>query len=209
MNLVILIIILQKNIMHDLTDKYWNNRYMNDDFAWDLGDISRPLKAYIEQLYDKDLKILIPGAGNSYEAEFLFNKGFKNVFVLDFAESPLQNIKKRIPDFPANQLVKRDFFEHQGQYDLIIEQTFFCAINPSLRQHYVSHMNALLQPNGKLVGLLFDDVLNADKPPFGGNKKEYQALFSPAFDIEIMETAYNSIKPREGRELFVIMRPKS
>ena len=194
--------------MHDLTDKYWNNRYLNDDFAWDLGDISTPLKVYIEQLNNKNLKILIPGAGNSYEAEFLFNKGFKNVFVLDFAKAPLQNIKKRIPDFPSNQLIQQDFFEHQGQYDLIIEQTFFCAINPSLRQQYAEHIKALLKPNGKLVGLLFNDVLNTDKPPFGGNRNEYQTLFAPLFDITLMETAHNSIKPREGRELFVMMQPK-
>ena len=96
--------------MHDLTDKYWNHRYLTDDFAWDLGDVSAPLKAYIEQLDNKDLKILIPGAGNSYEAEFLFRKGFKNVFVLDFAEAPLQNIKKRIPEFPSHQLIHQDFF---------------------------------------------------------------------------------------------------
>ena len=194
--------------MHDLTDKYWNHRYLNDDFAWDLGDVSAPLKAYIEQLDNKDLKILIPGAGNSYEAEFLFRKGFKNVFVLDFAEAPLQNIKKRIPEFPSHQLIHQDFFKHQGQYDLIIEQTFFCAINPSLRKQYVEHMKALLNPTGKLVGLLFNDVLHTDKPPFGGNIAEYQALFSSIFDIKLMQTAYNSIKPREGRELFVMMQPR-
>ena len=194
--------------MHDLTQQYWNKRYVNDDFGWDLGEVSKPLKVYIEQLTNKDLTILIPGAGNSYEAEFLYNLGFKNVFVLDFAEEPLQNIKERMPQFPSTQLVQQDFFNHQGQYDLIIEQTFFCAINPSLRQQYVNHMKQLLKPNGKLVGLLFNDVLNTDKPPFGGNKEEYNALFSNLFNIKLMETAYNSIKPREGRELFVMIQNK-
>lgn len=194
--------------MHDLTQQYWNKRYVNDDFGWDLGEVSKPLKVYIEQLTNKDLTILIPGAGNSYEAEFLYNLGFKNVFVLDFAEEPLQNIKERMPQFPSTQLVQQDFFNHQGQYDLIIEQTFFCAINPSLRQQYVNHMKQLLKPNGKLVGLLFNDVLNIDKPPFGGNKEEYKALFSNLFNIKLMETAYNSIKPREGRELFVMIQNK-
>lgn len=194
--------------MHDLTEHYWNKRYVNDDFGWDLGEVSEPLKVYFEQLTNKDLRILIPGAGNSYEAEFLFNKGFKNVFVLDFAEAPLHNIKNRIPDFPSTQLIQQDFFEHKGQYDLIIEQTFFCAINPSLREQYANHMKQLLKPNGKLVGLLFNDVLNTDKPPFGGNTEEYIALFSTLFDVKLMETAYNSIKPREGRELFVMMQNK-
>ena len=70
----------------DLSDNYWNNLYLKNEFKWDLGAISSPLKTYIEQLNNKDLKILIPGAGNSYESEFLFSNGFKNVVVLDFAE---------------------------------------------------------------------------------------------------------------------------
>jgi hypothetical protein len=192
----------------DLSHNYWNNLYLKNEFKWDLGAISSPLKTYIEQLNNKDLKILIPGAGNSYEAEFLFSNGFKNVVVLDFAEEPLENIKKRLPNFPNQQLIKQNFFEHQGHYDLIIEQTFFCAINPSLRKQYAQHMKQLLKPEGKLVGLLFNDVLNIDKPPFGGNKQEYHDLFESLFQIITLETAYNSVKPREGRELFVIFKNK-
>lgn len=194
--------------MESLSDDFWNNRYKTNDFGWDIGDVSAPLKKYIEQLDNKELKILIPGAGNAYEAEFLFKLGFKNVHVLDFAEAPLQNIKKRLPDFPESQLIQQDFFAHNSQYDLIIEQTFFCAIDPALRSTYVQHMHELLVPNGKLVGLMFNDVLNTDKPPFGGNKDEYQKLFANTFDIKKMEPCYNSIKPREGRELFVMMQPK-
>lgn len=194
--------------MNDLTDKYWNNRYEINDFGWDLGEVSAPLKKYIEQLNNKDLKILIPGAGNAYEAELLYKLGFKNVYVLDFAEAPLQNIKKRLPDFPDSQLIQQDFFDHHGQYDLILEQTFFCAINPNLREKYVKHMKTLLKPYGKLVGLLFNDILNIDKPPFGGSKAEYEKLFPELFDIKKMEPCYNSIKPREGRELFIIFQNK-
>lgn len=190
--------------MEDLSSTYWNNRYLNDDFGWDLGSISPPIKSYIGKLTDKSVKILIPGAGNAYEAEYLFNNGFTNTFVLDFALEPLTNIKKRNPLFPENHLLQQDFFLHQASYDLIIEQTFFCAINPLLRKDYVSHMHQLLKPNGKLVGLLFDDILNTDKPPFGGTKKEYETLFSDKFNITILETAHNSVKPRLGRELFFV-----
>ncbi|MBI3518449.1 MAG: methyltransferase domain-containing protein [Bacteroidetes bacterium] len=195
--------------MNNLTDNYWNNRYETNDFGWDVGEVSLPLKTYIEQLHHKNLTILIPGAGNAYEAEFLFHKGFQDVNVLDFAETPLQNIKKRVPDFPENQLIHQDFFEHQGQYDLILEQTFFCALHPSLRARYVQHMYQLLKPNGKLVGVLFNDVLNDNKPPFGGNKQEYEDLFSSSFHIKIMEPCYNSIKPRQNRELFIMMQKQN
>lgn len=186
-----------------LSSEYWNTRYNENNFGWDTGDITTPLKTYFDQLTDKSLKILIPGAGNSYEAEYLFKNGFKNVFVLDFAEAPLKNIKTRCKDFPVSQLIQDDFFKHAGQYDLIIEQTFFCAIDPKLRVDYAKHMPALLKPKGKLVGLLFDTVFEKEGPPFSGNKEEYLKYFSPYFNFNTFDKCYNSIKPREGRELFI------
>ncbi len=186
-----------------LDKEYWNTRYKTDDFGWDAGEITTPLKNYFDLLTNKSLKILIPGGGNSYEAEYLFKKGFENVHVLDFAEEPLKNIKDRCKNFPTSHLIRDDFFNHKGQYDLIIEQTFFCSINPELRNAYAKHVHELLKPKGKLVGVLFNDVLNTDKPPFGGNKEEYLAYFIPYFNFKVFEPCYNSIKPREGRELFI------
>ncbi len=191
--------------MFDLNSSYWNTRYLNDDFVWDVGYCSTPLQNYIDQLINKDLKILIPGAGNSYEAEYLHKQGFKNVMVLDFAEAPLQNLKSRVPDFPQEHLIEQDFFKHAGQYDLILEQTFFCALSPELRKDYVKQMHSLLKPGGKLVGVLFNAPMNDDKPPFGGSIEEYQKLFDPLFRIDVLEPCYNSIKPREGKEAFVIL----
>ena len=185
-----------------LDSEYWNTRYKTDDFGWDAGEITAPLKSYFDQLTDKSIKILIPGAGNSYEAEYLFNIGFKSVHVLDFAHEPLRNIKERCKDFPTSQLIQDDFFIHKGQYDLIIEQTFFCAIQTDLRSAYAKHMFELLKPKGKLAGVLFNTDFE-DGPPFGGNKSEYLNYFFPYFNFRTFENCYNSIKPREGRELFI------
>jgi hypothetical protein len=189
--------------MDSLDKEYWNNRYQNNQFGWDLGTISPPLKTYIDQLENTSISILIPGAGNSYEAEYLFKAGFANTFLIDFAPLPLRNFKTRMPQVSDDHLICEDFFKHQGKYDLILEQTFFCAINPSLRKEYVDHAHELLKPGGKIVGLLFDDKLNTDTPPFGGNKAEYIELFSGTFQIKTMEACYNSIAPRAGRELFI------
>lgn len=127
---------------------------------------------------DKSIKILIPGAGNSYEAEYLFRNGFKNVLVADFAIYPLKNIKSRVPSFPDSQLLQIDFFDIKLNFDLIIERTFFCAIHPFLRDRYVLKTTELLEKDGLIIGLLFDDPLYEDHPPFGGNKKEYFTRFS-------------------------------
>jgi SAM-dependent methyltransferase len=186
-----------------LDASYWQSRYLEGQTGWDLGAPSTPLKEFIDQLTDKDLRILIPGAGNSYEAEYLFTKGFNNVFVVDFAAAPLAAFANRVPGFPESQLIQKDFFQLEGQFDLILEQTFFCAINPSLRSGYARHMHHLLKPGGTLAGLLFDCEMEKEGPPFGGNRAEYLAYFSPLFDLKRFESAQNSIAPRAGRELFM------
>ncbi|MDF1673587.1 MAG: methyltransferase domain-containing protein, partial [Vicingaceae bacterium] len=163
---------------------------------------------YVNQLSNKEIRILIPGCGYGYEAEYLFNNGFKNVFVLDYSEIALLEFKKRVPQFPKSNLIETDFFKHNKSYDLIIEQTFFCALNPNLRKDYVLHCSSLLNKNGKLIGLLFNDDLNETHPPFGGNKTEYELIFSTHFNLNIIDNCYNSIEPRKGKELFINLSKK-
>jgi thiopurine S-methyltransferase len=191
----------------DLSKKYWEEKYLINDTGWDLGYISTPIKEFIDQLSDKKLKILIPGAGNSFEAEYLLKQGY-NPTVLDIAKQPLRNLSSRFPSFPRKHLIQQDFFNHNSSYDLILEQTFFCALHPDLRNNYVKKMSQLLKKKGKLVGLLFDFELSEEGPPFGGSLKEYQNVFSAYFNIKILERCYNSIKPRFGRELFFIFEKK-
>ncbi|WOC39233.1 methyltransferase domain-containing protein [Polaribacter sp. HL-MS24] len=186
-----------------LSETFWNTKYKDQKTGWDLGVISPPLKAYFDQIENKELKILITGGGNSYEAEYLFSKGFENVFVLDISKIALENIKKRVPNFPTTQLLHANFFEIEDSFDLVIEQTFFCAIDPSLRLQYAQKMESILTPKGKIVGLLFEAVLNEDHPPFGGTKEEYLTYFQPYFQIVKMDPCYNSYPNRQGMELFV------
>ena len=190
--------------MTDLDNAYWSNRYQNKDTGWDTGAITPPLKAYIDQLKDKNTSILIPGCGNSYEAEYLLQQGFTHVTVIDISSALCVQLSQRLAAFTAKGLtiVCGDFFEHAGQYDLIIEQTFFCALSPFLRNDYAAKMPTLLKPGGKLVGLLFNKHFEGG-PPFGGDENEYRDLFSPFFNITFMEPCYNSIPPRAGGELFI------
>jgi len=189
---------------------YWSHRYTENNTGWDIGFPSTPIKEYIDQLDNKQLKILIPGAGNSYEAEYLFKKGFEQVHVLDIARAPLESFQKRVPNFPAKQMIEGNFFEHQIKYDLILEQTFFCSFPPtqSSRQLYAKKMYDLLKPQGKLVGLWFDMPLTGDmeKRPFGGDKEEYLGYLSPFFEVVIFDKCTNSIPPRSGSELFGIFK---
>lgn len=174
-----------------------------------MGYVSTPLKEYIDQITDKDLKVLIPGAGNAHEAEYMHLQGFRNVHVLDVSKEALNNFKGRVSDFPIANIVCGDFFTHEGNYDLILEQTFFCAIDPSDRKRYSDKIYNLLKENGKLAGVLFNHEFDKAGPPFGGTEKEYRKYFGSRFEYKVFETSYNSIKPRAGRELFMILVKKN
>lgn len=193
----------------DLNKNYWEGKWKDQLTGWDIGHISTPIKEYIDQLKNKDLRILIPGAGNSYEGEYLFRKGFKNIYLLDYSDIPFENLLKRCPEFPKDRLINQNFFEHTGTYDLILEQTFFSAIHPSNREAYVEKNNALLKKGGRLVGLLFAVDFGNPHPPYGGNALLYKKLFEPLFEIKVLEEAYNSIEPRQGSELFIIAEKTS
>ncbi len=188
--------------------KFWDRYYRDQDIPWDMGHVSPPLKAYIDQLENKAIRILIPGAGNGHEAEYLWQQGFHNIFILDISKLPLKNLQRRVPEIPQERFILQDFFEHRGSYDLILEQTFFCALSPSLREKYVRQMYRLLAAGGKLAGLLFTFPLNPDqeKPPFGGSLEEYQTLFARHFKDIRIETAYNSHPARSSQEAFFILR---
>jgi SAM-dependent methyltransferase len=193
----------------ELNKNNWNSRYKTKETGWDIGFVSPPLKEYIDQISDLSIKILIPGCGNAYEAEYLFKKGFKNIFIVDYSEIAISNLIKRIPDFPIFNTICDDFFNISGQYDLILEQTFFCAIDPTLRDNYVKKVSSLLKNDGKLVGLFFSLPMFSDHPPFGGSIEEYIKCFSKLFLIIKMERCYNSIKSRTNKELFFILKKKN
>lgn len=184
--------------------EYWNQRYRQKQTGWDIGHAAPALVEFAQHIANKNSAVLIPGCGNAYEAEALFTMGFHNITLLDIAPTLTEALRNRLKQTPI-KVVTGDFFTHEGQYDLILEQTFFCAIDPRRRSEYIKKMHELLTPGGLLVGLLFDRLFE-DGPPYGGSKTEYEMLLSPLFTIQKMESCYNSIAPRAGTELFFIAR---
>jgi SAM-dependent methyltransferase len=184
-----------------LDQTYWDNQYQANATGWDLGQISPPIKTYIDTIENKEAKILIPGCGNTYEAEYLVQQGFTNITVIDIAPTLVKNLKRKFANNNNITIVLGDFFQHHGKYDFIIEQTFFCALPPTMRQKYVWKMHQLLSDDGKLIGLLFNREFEIS-PPFGGNLKEYEQLFHKAFTFNAFSLAGNSIPARANSELF-------
>ncbi len=188
-----------------MNKNYWENRYLQGNTPWTLNRVSPPLIEYFETVVPpKHLKILIPGVGSSQEALYLFKLGYKNVFVLDISENAIVEFETKYPKFPKENIIQGNYFDHTDIYDLIVEQTFFCALPISIRKQYVVHTYNLLVNRGKLMGVLFQGKSVSESPPFRATKLEYNELFKEQFKISKLELCYNSIPPRQGSELFFI-----
>ena len=190
-------------MQQQLDQSFWNSRWENQQTGWDIGMASPAIATYMEQYPDKKAAILIPGCGNAHEANWLLENGFTHITLIDIAPKAVALLQQRYAKYPEVKVILGDFFEHTGKYDLIIEQTFFCAIDPSLREKYVAQSSALLKPGGKIIGVLFNTAFEKAGPPFGGNTNEYRALFENHFYIKTLENCHNSIKPRSNTEVFI------
>lgn len=186
-----------------LDQNYWNERWQKNETGWDVGYASPALTEYMAQYSNKNAAILIPGCGNAYEAEFLLANGFTDITLIDISAKALETLKGKFINETSVKVLCEDFFQHKGKYNLIIEQTFFCAIPPSRRKEYAKKTASLLNENGKIIGVLFDRTFEQNGPPFGGCPCEYKPIFEPHFVIKTMEKCYNSIPPRVDTEVFI------
>jgi len=188
-----------------LNEEYWNSRYLNHQTNWDIGFPSPAIVKWFEKQKNFNLKILVPGAGLGHEVIYAFNKGFNNIYYLDYAEDAIRSFKKRCPNFPEDHILIGDFFDLKltDYFDIIIEQTFFCAQHPSQRENYVNKTHKLLKPNGKLIGLLFETEFDKKGPPFGGGKNEYLNLFDKKFKPLKLSNTNLSIPQRKDAEIWI------
>lgn len=151
------------------------------------------------------------GAGYGYDA-VEFAKHGHEVYAVDFAPTPIKNIKKA----NANAAVKvktleMDIFQLAESYsdcfDAVVEYTCFCAIEPGRRPEYAELVNNILKPWGLFVAILFPtDKTEEGGPPFNVDILETIKLFGKHFVLLKCEKSLLSVNSRKGREKFVVMR---
>ena len=188
--------------------EYWEQRHAASDTPWCLRMPSPPLSAYFDQVTDKDVSVLIPGAGHYHDALYLLNKGFTDITVCDISSTAIENIKKHIGPHSEVKYLQGDFFDIRDTFHYIAEQTFFCALHPSMREAYVRKTDQLLKPGGTWIGVLFARHFEQEGPPFGGDQNEYKTLFHKYLEIKNISMCYNSAKPRQDSELFMICKKR-
>lgn len=153
-------------------------------------------------------RALVPGCGRGYDVLLLASLGF-DAYGVDGSESAIEAARKlkteagntdtyRVVDeqvgrgqdrFIVNDFFKDDFLVSTdgGEFDLIFDYTFLCALPPALRPSWAKRMSQLLAPGGHLVCLEWPlhKPPKDGGPPHGLSEELYGALLSkPGHDVE-------------------------
>jgi len=190
--------------------QFWEDLYLSGDAAWDLGG-----ETPIFESISKDIslgKICIIGCGKGHDAVMFAKKKFE-VTAIDFAPSAISYLKHLAADAKVDiHAINTDIFnlsnEYYNQFNYVIEQTCFCAINPTMRNNYEQLVFNLLIKGGLLIGLWFplDKNISEGGPPWATSIDEVKNLFSTRWEIERDEFSSLSIKPRKDREKLIVFR---
>ncbi|KYG41912.1 hypothetical protein M433DRAFT_7579 [Acidomyces richmondensis BFW] len=154
------------------------------------------------------LRAFVPGCGRGYDVMALASFGY-DAYGLDVSELAIQAAEKERDSagmeekYPVSdtsrgrggmKFINADFFKDDflvktggGNFDLIYDYTFLCALPPDWRPRWAKRMSQLLSPTGHLICLEFP-LAKPPKdpgPPFGLSAELYKELLSrPGDPIE-------------------------
>lgn len=159
--------------------------------AFDVGAVSQTLAAELARKNHaprRGMTALVPGAGRGYDALALALAGFDTVVSCDLAPTACNAARSELRDASgaghADAAAKvrvecSDFFELDGQYDLIWDCTFLCALEPSVRDRWAAQHRALLSKSGTLLTCVFPICEKSGGPPFAMSVPLVRSLLEP------------------------------
>lgn len=196
----------------DLSDsKFWTQIYHDESKpGWDLGEPAVAFKDMFPRLKLPKSRILVLGCGEGHDAAFFAQAGHV-VTGIDFSEEAINRAKAHYGSMENITFLQQDIFtlphDLNASFDLIIEHTCFCAIEPSRRKELIKLWRRLLHEEGQVMAVFFA-MLKRAGPPYGSSEWEIRELLKDSFQFLFWGRWRNSIPKREGRELFVLAKKR-
>lgn len=162
--------------------EFWRERYRTGRTPWDLGGVSAPVRTLVHRWFPPRGRVLVPGCGRGHEALYLAARGY-TVTALDIAPEPIAYLRAEAGRRGISlHLHEGDLLalgpEHDGAYDVWLEQTCLCALHPSRYPEYAALAHRVLRPGGQLLGV-FMEVPGDDGPPYTNPPEVVFPLFPP------------------------------
>lgn len=163
----------------DRTALDWEARFRDNETPWERGDL-HPAIALWQQAgaLEAGRRIIVPGCGRSPEPAFFAGLGLE-VTAMDLSGTAIAWQKAHFDQLGlSGHFVEGDSlaWTPDEPVDLVHEQTFLCAIHPSLRTDYEAALRRWLKPGGQLLALFMQkDEMGG--PPYGCSLDAMRSLF--------------------------------
>ncbi|AZZ38020.1 class I SAM-dependent methyltransferase [Bdellovibrio sp. qaytius] len=190
--------------------EFWTDIYNEGNPGWDLGEPAVAFKDMIQRIKLPKSRILVLGCGAGHDAA-LFAEAGHVVTAVDFSEGAIKKAKSLYSHLENLTFVQQDIFalphDWNETFDVIVEHTCFCAIDPDRRKEMVKLWRRLLHEEGQIMGVFFA-MLKRAGPPYGSSEWEIRELLKNSFHFLFWGRWRESIPRREGRELFVLAKKR-
>jgi SAM-dependent methyltransferase len=160
--------------------EFWDTRFRDGVTPWDAGGVPPRLGVWLRGRKSA-MKVLVPGCGAGHEVRLFAEQGH-DVLGIDFADEAIEAARRALGRF-ASRVRKADFFSLEGQFDLIYERAFLCALPRARWPDWGRRIADLVRPGGELAGFFYLDD-NERGPPFGTSRDELNRLLAGAFGLE-------------------------
>lgn len=187
---------------------FWQVHYDEHRLSWDLGAAAGAWGPLVELHAIAPGRTLVLGAGRGHDALWFAERGH-TVTAIDFAAGAvaatveaarLRNVSMDVRQTDLFALTAAEL----GRFDVVVEHTCYCAIDPARRPEYERVVAELLRPGGHYLAVFFRDATGG--PPFPTPREETRALFESDFELLRLEPNPDSPEHRVGREDRAVFR---
>ncbi|KDP29557.1 hypothetical protein JCGZ_19270 [Jatropha curcas] len=183
----------------------WEKCWEQGLTPWDLGQPT-PVLLHLHRTGALPMgRALVPGCGSGHDV-FAIASPERYVVGLDVSGQAIkkaEELSSSSPNANCFTFLKADFFTwHPPElFDLIIDYTFFCAIEPEMRARWALKIQDLLKPDGELITLIFPIDDHVGGPPYKVSVSDYEEVLHPlGFKAVSIVDNDLAIKARKGRE---------
>lgn len=179
---------------------FWDTRYREGTTPWDAGGVPARLLAFLKGS-GSGMRVLVPGCGSGYEVRAFAEHGH-DVLGIDISDAGLERARRL-----TNRVRKADFFELAGQFDLVYERTFLCALPRRLWPDWGCKVAEVVRPAGRLAGFFYLND-NERGPPFGIDATRLAELLEKNFELMEEESipAEQSVPVLAGHEVWQVWK---
>ncbi|MFC1481482.1 methyltransferase domain-containing protein [Candidatus Neomarinimicrobiota bacterium] len=192
---------------------FWDDRYKTHNTGWDLGTPTPIFLSWLAEHPAHNQRVCVLGAGSGYDAIAFARQGYI-VTAVDFAPTATALIQTNADEAEVNiDVITGDLFDlpetHADAFDLVVEYTTYCAIDPGRRDEYIEVVSKLVGAEKRFLALFWPVNKLADTgPPFRVTRSDIEDRFSKYFELESQLMPDNSAEGRQGKEILAEYRRK-